>query len=84
MKLTPKTVLALVLGVSCVLASWLLYPRFREYRENKRFKAQLSTAREKSATLRFNLAELEKRKERRKQQLLHRDSTALPSGVISL
>lgn len=84
MKLTPKKVLALVLVASCALAGRLLYPRFREYRENQRLKAQLSAAREKSATLRFNLTELEKQKERRKQQLLHPDSAAESSKVISL
>lgn len=84
MKLTPKKVLVLVLLTSCALAGWLLYPRLRDYRENQRLKAQLSAAREKSATLRFNLAELEKQKERRKQQLLDPDSTAESSKVLSL
>lgn len=84
MKLTPKKILALVLVVSCALAGWLVYPRLREHQENQRLKAQLSAAREKSAILRLNLRELEKHKERRKQQLLHPDSTAESSKVISL
>jgi hypothetical protein len=84
MKLTQRKVLALVLVVSCALAGWPLYPRLREYQENQRLKAQLSAAREKSAILRLNLRELEKHKERRKQQLLNPDSTAESSKVISL
>ena len=84
MKLTQKKALTLALVASCTLAGWLLYPRLWEYRENQRLKAQLSAAREKSATLRFNLTELEKQKERRKQQHLHPDSTAESSKVISL
>lgn len=84
MKLTPNKILALVFVVSCALATWLLYPRLREYQENRRLKTQLSAAREKSAILRLNLAELEKHKERRKKQLLHPDSTAESSKVISL
>jgi hypothetical protein len=84
MKLTQRNVLVLVLVVSCALAGLLAYPRLREHQENRRLKAQLSAAREKSAILRLNLRELEKHKERRKQQLLHPDSTAESSKVISL